>query len=178
MRIKYVPIAFVLVLLVANCCFAVTWKVVDADTGEPIEGAVVLVEWTKKKGLPGFTHTKVYKIIEKETDMKGEVRIKRVLNPFVDPPCIVIYKQGYVAWRNDYIFPDYKKRTDFKFGSSDVKKLEKWKAKYSHSIHHLFMSSGILSSGLKHVPKFHKLLNEESKLSTIEAEKRKKERKR
>jgi hypothetical protein len=48
-----------------------TGTVQDAETGAPIEGAVVFVEWTKTKGLPGLTSTKVYKIVEVETDKDG-----------------------------------------------------------------------------------------------------------
>lgn len=120
----------------------ISGTVVDAKTGEPIEGAVVFVEWTKTKGI-GLTYTETYRIVEKATDKKGKFRVFGVLSPFVNPPTFVIYKKGYVAWRNDYIFPDYKKRADFKWKNDHVFKLEHFRRSYSHSRHILFLRGGL-----------------------------------
>ena len=50
-------LAILLVFMVTNCSAEITGTVVDAETGKPIEGAVVLVEWTMTKGVPGMSHT-------------------------------------------------------------------------------------------------------------------------
>ena len=110
--LKYAFIVLALIFLTAGCYGEITGTVIDAETGQPIEGAVVLVEWTVTKGL-GLTYTQSYQVIEVVTDKDGKATVSGVFNPFVNPPHVTIYKKGYVAWNNEYIFPDYKKRTDF-----------------------------------------------------------------
>ncbi|MGB5218300.1 MAG: carboxypeptidase-like regulatory domain-containing protein, partial [Smithella sp.] len=118
--------------------------VVDAENGQPIEGAVILVEWTKVKGLPGMTHTESYKVVEVVTDKEGKAVIEGVAAYFVSMPRVTVYKKGYVAWNNEYVFPDWKKRTDFKWKNNYVFKLEKFKPEYSYIKHTRFISSVIL----------------------------------
>jgi hypothetical protein len=89
-----------------------TGTVVDAETGKPIEGAVVLVEWTMTKGL-GLTHTTSYKVTEMVTDNDGRFTVYTVPNPLVNAPDITVYKKGYVAWSSRWIFPNYDKRSDY-----------------------------------------------------------------
>jgi len=101
-----------MLLAIAGCYGSMSGTVVDAETGNPIEGAVVYVEWTKTKGI-GLSYTKTYKVAEELTDREGQFKIGAMLGPFVNPPTIVIYKKGYVAWRNDYIFPDLERRSDY-----------------------------------------------------------------
>jgi hypothetical protein len=48
-----------------------------------------------------------------------------------------------VAWRNDFIFPGWKKRTDFKYQSDIVIKLEKFKEGFSHEEHLGFIELGV-----------------------------------
>ena len=117
--------------------------VVDNDTGKPIEGAIVLVEWTKTKGVPGMTHTESYKVVEKVTNNVGKFTISGVLNPLVSRPNITVYKKGYVAWNNKFIFPDYAKRTDFAWQKSYVFKLAKFKDNYSYIKHQSFIKGAI-----------------------------------
>lgn len=135
-------VTFLLVFATTDCYADISGTVIDTETGKPIEGAVVFMEWTKTKGL-GLTYTETYKIIEKLTDKEGNFKVSRVLNPFVNPPTIVIYKKGYVAWRNDIIFPDYKKREDFQWGIPLFFRLESFKKTYSHSQHLFFFQSDI-----------------------------------
>jgi len=139
-----IAVLIISAVLVAGSCYAeITGIVVDAETGQPVEGAIVFVEWTKTKGLPGLTSTRVYKIVEVETDKEGKFSISGTLSPFVDPPMVVIYKRGYVAWRNDFIFPGWKKRTDFKYQSDMVIKLEKFREEFSHKEHLDFIEYGV-----------------------------------
>lgn len=143
---KFIKTTFliaIIVLLNSGCYASMSGTVVDAETGKPIEGAVVLVNWTITKGVPGLTYGEDYKTVEEVTNKEGKFRIFAVLNPMVNPPTIVIYKKGYVAWRNDFIFPDYKKREDFQWTSNQVFRMERFKKIYSHYKHIFFFSSSL-----------------------------------
>ena len=147
-----------LILLLPGCSGGITGTVIDVETGKPIEGAIVLVEWTMTKGI-GLTHTDSYKVVEKVTDKNGKFSVSGVSNPFVDPPMIVVYKDGYIAWRNDYIFPGFKKRTDFIYKNGVILKLEKFKKEYSHKEHLYFIEHGIMALyelPVTELPKFRK----------------------
>ncbi|MEE9911510.1 MAG: carboxypeptidase-like regulatory domain-containing protein [Deltaproteobacteria bacterium] len=146
MKLRYAILAILSLLLVAGCDETITGFVVDAETGKPIEGAVILVEWTKVKGLPGLTHTESYKVVEVITDKEGKASIEGVVGLFVDLPRVTVYKKGYVAWNNEYIFPDWEKRTDFKWENNYVFKLEKFKLEYSYDKHTFFLHTSILDS--------------------------------
>ena len=135
-------VSFLTILLfsLAGICNAeITGTVVDAETGKPIEGAVVLVEWTITKGMPGMSHTESYKIIEGLTDKTGEIKILEIHNPLTNQPYITIYKKGYVTWNSEYIFPNYKKRTDFQRKEINVFKLEKFALEYKYQSHVSFI---------------------------------------
>ena len=134
MKIKYIILAIIFLFLVTGCEGEITGIVVDAETGQPIEGAVILVEWTTQHGF-GLTYTESYKVVEVVTDKNGKASIEGVSSPFVSTPRVTIYKQGYVAWNNEFIFPDWKKRTDFKWENNYVFKLEKFKPEYSYDKH-------------------------------------------
>jgi len=142
LRIKYAPFLIVLCFLTTGCYATITGAVVNAETGEPVEGAVVLVEWTVTKGL-GLTYTKSHEVIEVITDKDGKATISGVFNPFVNPPHVTIYKKGYVAWNNEYIFPDYKHREDFKWKDGVVVRMERFKEGYSYNDHISFIHDAI-----------------------------------
>lgn len=143
MKIRHI-ILFLVMTLMATACYAeVSGKVIDAETGEPVEGAVVFVEWTITKGLPGVSYHETYKIIEEITRKEGKILIPAILNPAVGDPQILIYKPGYVGWRNDFIFPNWKRRTDFKYQTGMVMKMEKFKDEFSHKEHLEFIEYGV-----------------------------------
>lgn len=145
MKRKQIFLAIIFLFLMTGCEGEITGIVVDAETGQPIEGAVILVEWTKQHGL-GLTYTESYKVVEVVTDKNGKASIEGVSSPFVGAPRVTIYKQGYVAWNNEFIFPDWKKRTDFKWENNYVFKLKKFKSQYSYVKHLGFIGSAILSN--------------------------------
>ena len=123
----------------------ITGTVVDAETNQPIEGAAILVEWSISVSV-GYSATDSYKVVETVTGKDGKFSVLTVLNPFVDPPILTIYKKGYVAWNSERIFPEGNKRQDFEQGKDVVAKLEIFKESYSHDRHVMFIDSCIRSS--------------------------------
>lgn len=138
MKVKYVFLTLFLLLVTSGCYTTITGKVVDAETGKPIEGAVVNVEWTVTKGF-GNTYKESYKVIEAVTDKDGKVTISGVFNPFVDPPSVTFYKKGYVAWNNKFIFPNFQKRKDFTWSEGMQIKMDIFKKEFSRVEHVEFL---------------------------------------
>ncbi len=142
-------ISTIYLLFICSSCSAsssgMSGTVIDAETRKPVEGAVVLVEWTKTKGF-GLTHTESYKVVEVLTDKDGKLKVSGVMDPFVNLPDVTVYKKGYVCWNSSIIFPDYRNRTDFKWGSNFIFKLEHFKPEYSYDKHVDFIRSCIGSS--------------------------------
>ena len=119
--------------------FPIEGTVIDAETGKPIEGAVVLAEWTITKGI-GLTYTDIYRIVEAITDKSGRFDTKvYVMNPFINKPELTIYKGGYVCWNNKFIFPSFKHRENFKWKSNTTYELEQFKKEYSYKDHVIFL---------------------------------------
>jgi hypothetical protein len=145
MKIKILSIILIFLVILGYQANAsgIAGTVIDAETEQPIEGAVVFVEWTRTVGgWTGLGYKKTYKIVERITQKDGKFNVLGSINPFVNSPKMVVYKKGYVAWRNDFIFPSYEKRPDFEQGEKYVVKLEPFK-KYSHSKHLLFFSGDL-----------------------------------
>jgi hypothetical protein len=157
--------------LLSGCYPGISGKVVDGVNGNPIEGAVVLAQWTTTGGLPGLSHHSVYKIEETETDKDGKFTLSGVYNPSVDPPEMVIYKKGYVPWRNDMTFekmvidPD-----EIQWKDNAIYKLEPWKEEYSKVRLDDFLDTGLIGLDYTKTPKFSKLLSEISKDAQPERE--------
>ena len=135
---KTLQIIIVMLVCLTGCYPAITGRIIDAETERPIEGAVVLVEWTKTVGLPGLTHAETYKVVEVVTDNNGIATIDGCSSYSVNPPDVTIYKKNYVAWNNKYIFPGLIKRTDFTWGDSTFK-IERFKNTYSYVDHQSFI---------------------------------------
>jgi hypothetical protein len=69
---------FMITVLSSSISFAKTFrgKVIDADTKEPIEGAVVVAEWSEETTTPTATHFRLKDVKEVLTDKNGEWMIK------------------------------------------------------------------------------------------------------
>jgi hypothetical protein len=126
-------------------------RVVDAETREPIEGAVVMAFWTKAGGAIGLTYTTVYRFEEAVTDDEGMFELAGVYNPFVDVPSLSIYKKGYVCWNNEYIFPGRLQRLDFKWRSDQEYALQEISGRYDVEKHVSFIKDVTNSSGDKFI---------------------------
>jgi hypothetical protein len=119
-----VGVASLLVLTLVSGCIryegAHKGRVVDADTGEPIEGVVILGVWSREHAGPaGGTHT-YYDARETVTDKDGEFVIPGIgltggVVSFVEPMDANVFKAGYEYiggfWDSLHIGPaPYRKR--------------------------------------------------------------------
>lgn len=145
MNIKNIFLLIVVLLFTTGCYGTLKGKVIDAETGKPIEGAVAMAEWTKTKGL-GNTYTVSAKVVEAVSDKEGNVVLEGCWCPLANKPDLTIYKKGYVAWNNVLIFPDLKLREGFEWKSGQVFRLEMFKEGYSHDKHIDFIGRAINSS--------------------------------
>jgi len=141
---------FALILL---CCSLLTGcghyrtiigTVVDAETMKPIEGAVVMAEWTTNVGSIGSSATASYKVVEAVTDANGKATIEGLFSLVVHPPIVAVYKPGYVVWSSRSTWPVHSYR-DFRWEDQTFK-LERFKPEYSYVDHESFFSSAIHST--------------------------------
>ena len=86
-------------------------QVLDAQTGKPVPGAVVLGVWTKTVGF-GFTRTERVGVREADVDADGRFTLDRPDGTSSADESITVYKFGYVAWNNKEVFPTYERRKD------------------------------------------------------------------
>jgi hypothetical protein len=124
---------------------SITVNVVDVETGVPIEGAVILLQWT----TTGFAYgpsTSNYKIVEGMSDNKGKIAIPLVRKLRVHPPYVTVFKRGYVGWRHNRIFPGYEKRQFFTLRDGYTFRLERFRKEYSIKEHKDFVRS-VYASG-------------------------------
>ncbi len=121
-------------------------SVIDAKTGRTIAGAIIIVEWTKTHGF-GEHWTESFKVEEAVTDKDGKFTVTGLNTRNVNQPDFTIYKKGYVAWNNKFIFPNYQKRTDFAWKDGQVFKLEQFLSSYSYLKHRSFIA-GAANMGL------------------------------
>jgi len=131
------------VALLGGCGYypPINVKVIDAETEQPIEGAVLLAQWTIPSGMAGFSSSSNYKVVESVSNKDGQMRVEGVTKSGVNKPKVTVYKKGYVAWNSRLIFPDYIYRKDFRWRDGYVFKLEQFKPEYSHSKHVSFIYS-------------------------------------
>jgi hypothetical protein len=144
MRLWLSLIIVFLIFTSTGCYVPITAAAVDADTGKPIEGAVVLVEWTKTHGI-GDHWTESYKVASTYSNKSGIFSLPGCYSPFVDAPELTVYKKGYVAWSSRWLFPSHKNRTDYTWGNRVIR-LEPFKDDYSRDAHTSFISLSINSS--------------------------------
>ena len=74
----------VLALAITGCATTLRGQVVDAQTGQPIPGAVILGVWTKGGGVPGLAHTDLVGVREAETDAEGRFELGGVSGWLLD----------------------------------------------------------------------------------------------
>ena len=133
--------------LVAGCTPAVSFKVLDEQTGAPISGAVAQADWVTSSNRYYYSS----RVIEKVTDNEGIFTIPRYFGTFGVMPRIKVYKPGYTGWHNQYIYLGHTqkskgatiiKRIGFKYRSQSIY-LEPWPEgdpEYLHDTHLSFLS--------------------------------------
>ena len=143
---------FMLLILVAStsgCATSTTFRVLDAETKKPIEGAVALAEWITVRGL-ALTYTETVKIVEAVTDRNGIFTIPAVVGTkAMQTPHLKVYKPGYVGWDSRSIYlgcygHDRKLAReagrDFSMKDQDIH-LQPWKDEYSFISHGKFIDT-------------------------------------
>jgi hypothetical protein len=131
-RIAAIITVVVFLLMGSSCGFAgdKTFKgrVTDADTKEPIEGAVVVAHWKEARGGLAGQDTRLKEVKETLTDKNGEWSIigpeGRFPSPSNDwlailtlitgfyytrPPEFTIFKPGYCPWPDGFVIEKCKK---------------------------------------------------------------------
>jgi len=111
MRLKLILLIILLGLSLTGCVYVVRYdgtysgKVVDMDTRDPIEGAVVLGTWSIESPTIAGAHSDYYDARETITGRNGEFSIPgqglRVMSRLL-PMRILIFKAGYSYEQEDY----------------------------------------------------------------------------
>ena len=151
-------VLFVMVLTLASGCSHysdITGKVVDNTSGKPVEGAVVIAQWTNTRGIPGLQYHNLHKIVETLTDKNGAFSLKGTFGFIINPPEMIIYKEGYIPWRNDSIFPSCDLVKSNEWINKSLYKLEVFSDKYTSRQLWEFMDYGII--GLGNAPIFYRI---------------------
>jgi hypothetical protein len=99
--------------------------VIDAETGQPIEGAIALAQWFSAGGGALFEGPQINLAKAQETysDKDGRIYFSDLWNTIKKPSRLTVYKPGYVLWDSKEICP-FGKRTDFDEKHRTVKLLK------------------------------------------------------
>ncbi len=131
-----------------------TGRVIDAVTGEPIQGAVILFMWDIEEFLIE-SHTSLGALYETTTDRDGKylipsqtIEIKHPQMSNLKPEEVIVYKHGYVRYRvfnsKARAFIIYLPDLQLEYRKeNNVVKLQPWTNELSHSEHIAFLTTGL-----------------------------------
>jgi hypothetical protein len=101
-------------------------RVIDADTREPIEGAVVVASWIESAPAPGGELSRLNDVKETLTDKNGKWSIRGARGrkgntitvlislvtfiPYTEHPRFIVFKPGYCSWPKGYYIEACKKK--------------------------------------------------------------------
>ena len=153
-------LSILLLLALSLCCTGcshysdISGRVVDGSTGKPIEGALVVAQWTKPRGLPGMQYHDLHKIVETLTDKDGQFLLGGTSGFIVNQPEMIIYKEGYIPWRNDSIFPSSSIVKEHEWKNNVTYRLEAFTGEYSYQQLYGFLDFGIIGGDGRRTPIF------------------------
>lgn len=117
-------------------------QVLDAQTGQPIAGAIVLGVWSMVGGPSGLPRTNPVAVKEVEADAEGRFVLEAPGPTGVEEESVTVYKSGYIAWNNLFTFPTSEPRADTRLPSKI--RLERFPPAQSHRRHVDFISEATL----------------------------------
>jgi len=137
---------FFIAMLMGGCGYypPINVMVIDAETKQPIDGAVLLAQWSKTHGY-GLTADVNFKVVEAVSDENGNVQVEGLSAMGVNPPKVAVYKRGYVGWSSQHIFPGFKLRKSFVWREGYVFGLLRFNPEYSHFDHVRFLRNSYTS---------------------------------
>lgn len=121
-------------------------QVVDADSGQPLAEALVFCSWSFDRGM-GTPAPEAVRAYAAQTDVDGRYLIPQLrsfpqgLTTRLARFSLVIYRKGYVGYRNDRVFGQTRARHDFSQWNNLVR-LARWSPELSHAQHLLFLGGG------------------------------------
>jgi hypothetical protein len=105
MRLKTILAVFLAVITLAlvGCGwnYPIQGQVVDAETGQPVEGAVVAIHWVHNYLTPLGTTRDDFGTTDFITDAQGHFTLPKY--PF-GSHFMGVYKEGYICWSSEEIF--------------------------------------------------------------------------
>ena len=128
-------------------------QVLDAQTGQPVPGAIALAVWTRREGPPGLRATTLAGYREVEVDDQGRFILERPETLSFSEESVTIYKPGYIAWNNLDVFPTLEPRKDTRVPTQIL--LERFPPAESHVRHRDFIADQTMRVGVSsRAPKF------------------------
>jgi hypothetical protein len=137
--------------------FVVKGRVVEADTGNPVAGASIAIQWTGTKLeamiAPYASGTYGIEQAESTSDEDGYFEIPKY---FLKSFNMGVYKKGYICWSSDSIFRKgldidkydrIKKRSWFRVKNGMIIKLERFSKDYPPLQHASYVYNISLNSG-------------------------------
>ncbi|MFZ5907352.1 MAG: carboxypeptidase-like regulatory domain-containing protein [Nitrospirota bacterium] len=128
MKVIFSVLMMMLVISCSAAAYGATFKgkVIDADTGQPIEGAVVVASWMEETTTLGGTHTRLKEVKETLTDKNGEWMIDGPKGReggnitavftlltgtyYTRTPEFIIFKPGYCLWPASFTIDSCKEK--------------------------------------------------------------------
>jgi len=166
-----------------SCAFAkdktFCGKTIDADTKEPIEGAVVVAIWYEARATVAGSDTRLKNVKEALTDKSGEWSIvgpegrNYDLLPglsfltgiyFTKEPEFIIFKPSYCSWPAGFGINACKEKMKASgIGNGETMKLPKLINRERMTIIRNLPSLGMADEAMKRLPLFAKLVEQEEK---------------
>jgi len=161
---KLLVVVLLLATASAACSTTLRAKVLDAQTGQPVVGAVVVGVWTRTVGFVHHDHELVG-VRETITDTRGRFVLERLRGSVLfgaDNESVTVYRPGFLAWNNVLAFPSLSRRPQQRVPDTIV--LQRFPPGQSHKEHVQFVDDAVLSWLYKvdKVPQLRKALREEA----------------